>query len=319
MIEEIAKRLKSINENYKFEGDELDFSNKNYSPEKFSENNFYNISIVNSDKKISFIDGGNIEIVKKPDLSVQLIRVYCTTYQNNKRIESEKYEYFCLTKISDGVFQSEIFSDNNEIVPDISDLSLRSDDITIKQGLARASVSKIGNIARLFSELILAKKVSSKVDYVVMDGTLQEQMTGHSKYLKPLLEVNVCAIAKSSQLVTKSGRSLESAFKKKGMWYYSPLVKAENSEVNMYVVKLHDRGKCFRFEVNGKISDELLSLLVVNSRDPVFFGYPYGLIEADTFARVTNQEKEYYSTLLYSKVGLFEEKGSHEILDSISY
>ena len=43
--------------------------------------------------------------------------------------------------------------------------------------------------------------------------------------------------------------------------------------------------------------DELFYLLADNSKDPCFFGYPYGLIEAHKMALITNKEAQYYKTM----------------------
>ena len=73
-----------------------------------------------------------------------------------------------------------------------------------------------------------------------------------------------------------------------GLWKY----RLFEGAVPIYVVKLNENSKkCFRVE--GQINDEVLSLLVENSKDPTFIGYPYGLIEADKFARVSNEEKDH--------------------------
>jgi len=67
-------------------------------------------------------------------------------------------------------------------------------------------------------------------------------------------------------------------------------------------------------------------LLKENSRDPVFLGYPYGLIEADRFSRISNQEKERLRLQLklafgrdYKRIEEFENSlNAHDILDSIN-
>ena len=86
-----------------------------------------------------------------------------------------------------------------------------------------------------------------------------------------------------------------------------------------YVFRL-DIFKEQKFDIN-----EVLSVLVDNSNDLTFPGYPYGLLLSDRFARVSNEEKEYLRTLLQSKIGNKWSKLSkyvnldvHEILDNIS-
>ncbi|MBI1970504.1 hypothetical protein HYS47_02050 [Candidatus Woesearchaeota archaeon] len=43
-----------------------------------------------------------------------------------------------------------------------------------------------------------------------------------------------------------------------------------------------------------------LSSLLWNAADPLFPGYPYGLLEADQFARVSHEEQQYYQVVLSS-------------------
>ena len=67
-------------------------------------------------------------------------------------------------------------------------------------------------------------------------------------------------------------------------------------------------------------------MLSANCKDPVFIGYPYGLIEADKNARISNQEKDMLLTLFSTKFGKDWERikeslsniDAHEILDNIS-
>ena len=47
-------------------------------------------------------------------------------------------------------------------------------------------------------------------------------------------------------------------------------------------------------DITNQLDEDYILSLVDNSKDPVFYGYPYLLIEADKLARVTNKEKEYF-------------------------
>ena len=59
--------------------------------------------------------------------------------------------------------------------------------------------------------------------------------------------------------------------------------------------------------------------------DPVFIGYPYGLVEADRIARISNQEKESLKTMFLVKLRnkniekYLSSVNAHEILDRISF
>ena len=95
----------------------------------------------------------------------------------------------------------------------------------------------------------------------------------------------------------------------------------------VFIVKLNKSGKyCFQFETNKKEKiAETLEQLAKNCSDAVFPGYPYGLILADKFARVSNKEKEYLLTIFQAKAGktwgkikqYLNTKNAHSVLDNI--
>ena len=63
------------------------------------------------------------------------------------------------------------------------------------------------------------------------------------------------------------------------------------------------------------------------SNDPIFLGYPYGLIDVDQYVRVSDEEKNYLKIKFSAKLGkqfkkLSTEENSinaHQILDSIRF
>ena len=72
--------------------------------------------------------------------------------------------------------------------------------------------------------------------------------------------------------------------------------------------------------------NKICSLLSLNAKDPVFIGYPYGLVEADKLARISNQEADLLKTQLMVSFGKDWKKvknslnsmNAHQILDNIS-
>ena len=328
MDEIINKIKKSLDSNIDIENDKPYFSDKRYKPFTIEKRNFHEIKKINSNKKIVFIDGGNAEILRTASISLQLIRIYYTVYQNNKRIRSKKKEFFVLVNIVDKNYEVKIF-DN------FIDEELRFDlnDETLREGIHKVEISKVGETARRFAELKLIENIMDDLDnaIIVRDGSLQSSVTHEHEYFeriyKKALEKNniICGLSKSTTLITEKGNSLTYVLGKivpEGKWYYHPVVDIEHPDhqAEMFFVKLNEKSKhIFRFEVYKKQEfdiNEILSILVLNSKDPVFLGYPYGLIEADRFARVSNNEKEYYKTIICSKLD-FESKEVHDILDSI--
>ena len=77
--------------------------------------------------------------------------------------------------------------------------------------------------------------------------------------------------------------------------------------VELLIVKLHASSEyTFLLEIYDKQSefkDLITSNLAFNSKDAVFPGYPYGLILVDRFARVSNEERDYFLTKMEIKAG----------------
>ena len=276
-----------------------------------------------------------------------MIRVYYTIYQNNRRINAKKQDFYAFAyakDIDNELFYDVEFIENSNVLPDKNDLLLSSFDETIKQGIARASISNMSNIIRRFSELKTALNIIDlldKNDIIIFDGSLQCTFTNEKKYMDKLYEkasqknIIICGISKTTTLMTDKGNSIANALSKfniQGKWLYHPIVeiKSNGHKAEMAFVKLHEKSKyIFRFELykeqKEKLS-EVIGLLSTNCKDPVFIGYPYGLIEADKNARISNQEKDMLLTLFSTKFGKDWERikeslsniDAHEILDNIS-
>jgi hypothetical protein len=293
------------------EEDSIFFNNKIININK---NNFQTIYQKN-DKTLAFIDGGQAEIISAGNFCLSFIRIFAQLLNNNKKIESHKNEFYLFTKAEkiDGNLHyiSKIFTENEQLIEE-TDLIIDSNDATIRNGIERAPISKIANMARRFAELSLAAKISA--DYIILDGTLKPTFKNEEKYLTKLAE-NVCALAKTSQLFTTSGNSPAILLNKLGLegcWSYFLNNKT-------CFVKLHEKAKhIFRFEG----SKEVLPYLIQNSTDPLFLGYPYGLIFTDKLARISNTEKNSLKTkfLLKNKqlLDYLTTTNAHDILDSLS-
>ena len=333
--------ITSLKSNLKEKGTHIQFSDSSYKPIKISKENFHEIKDTEKTRKIAFIDGGNSEILKAPNFSLQLIRIYYTIYQK-KRISSKKKEFYVLINAinqeNNIIYKTQFFGLKKE------EISFNSLDKTIMQGNHRVSISSIGNAIRRFLELETAKEITEKLntnDIILLDGDLKASITNEISYLNKLYEkakekqITITAISKTSELFTEKGNALIPVLNElapNSEWYYHPLVEINNPnhKVYLYIIKLNKNSKyTFKFEIfketNNNIS-EILSIIKNNSKDPVFLGYPYGLIEADQFARVSNKEIDYLKTIFLTKLGNNKEiaqylntLNAHSILDSIAY
>ncbi len=265
--------------------DKILFNNKQI---EINKDHFAQIPTKSTQKSLAFIDGGNAEILSAGTFCLSLIRVGALIYLNNKKIKEHKNEFFLLTtakhELGEVVYESTIFPIQSAKIIDEQDLFISSSDATIKMGTERASITQVANMARRFAELAVAAMVSADgADVIVLDGTLEPSFRNEEKYLFKL-PMNICALAKSSSLFTVSGNSpvvLLQKLSPAGGWSYF-------IEEQSYFVRLHEKSRhVFRYTGNK----DFLSYLVENSTDALFLGYPYGLIAADKFARVSNEEK----------------------------
>ena len=316
------------------------FSNSKYTSFPLSKERLHKINDVPLNAKVAYLDGGNHEILCAPNFSVQVNRVYFNIFRGPKRLRHNSLhvpmEFFSVTYSSfrkDNIFfDTSLFPLENKsrsFLPNEGDLSFSSLDKTITSGTHRADVTRVASIARRFAEWTYAKHVVEKVlkqgDILVMDGSLQTAFTNESNYIKRLYEaanekgVLVTGLSKTSRLFTDTGLSLIGAVvnlaKESGMKtsFYLKIAEVQSYDHNavIFVVKLHPKAeRAFRYEINRvhflKLDEveiqEVFSQLSKNAQDIGFPGYPYGLIEADSFSRVRRSEVESFQMLLLSQI-----------------
>lgn len=309
----------------------------NIKGEKISKENFIRIKEKKEHSNIAFIDGGNAEIMGGSNFSLQFIRTAGILYKENKAKERTGYEFYILIKAFEEkgniIYKTEIFDVKGNVDINKEDLIFDSYDNTIKEGINQAKISKIGDIARRFSELATARHVCKKADIVVLDGSLKSCYSNENKYVKELIDkckknnCILCSIAKTSRVFTDAGKNAQSELddiSPEGTWIYK-ICKFD--DYSSYFTKLNKCSKhIFCIETKDKKEVSFAAAeLSKNSIDYVFPGYPYGLIEADRAARVENAEKEYLKTIFMSKLSKENIKKSirsidaHHILDNIRY
>jgi hypothetical protein len=328
------------------------FGSPDYELLPFSPSSFVPIKDVEPNVRIAFVDGGNQEILGAPNFSIQINRVYFNILKGRNRIIPKslpnKIEFYSAT-MSD-FRHEEIFYDTKifplkeefaDFVPNERHLSFSSVDKAVTLGNRRADIRIVATMARRFAEWEFSKHVIGKElergDLIVRDGTLQTSHTNEQIYTAGAFGVAIdkgvvfAGIAKTSRLFTTTGLSLLGAvqklaedYKVKGPWCL-PIAKVVNVNHNafLYVVKLHESAKyVFRYEICGEqaraMSEEdfcnVTSALASNSKDISFPGYPYGLIDADSFARVSDSEIEKYQVPLMaeiSKLGKWKKISRH--------
>jgi len=260
-------------------------------------------------KKIAFIDGGNAPIISSPGLNISFIRVYYTIYHKNRRIESDKSEFFCVARSEGKTNSSTIFFLKGFL----------EESLELEGDSCESIIDQTRRLAELMTAQYLLKKLDQG-DTIVLDGSLRCSNENEQSEMDRLLstgkdlEILISSIAKTCSLLTDDGQSLVQALRPhSGMWF----MPIADDNVDAFIVKLNKLAyHVFRFEIQKGQSrlvslDRLLGFIAANSTDPVFLGYPYGLIDADLFARVRNEEQDYLRVLFDYKPDV------HSILDNI--
>ncbi|MFH1591113.1 MAG: hypothetical protein ABIC95_04245 [archaeon] len=311
---------------------------KGYASVPFSEKRF--TPLTPTDRSLISVDGGNQEILGNSTMSFSFLRVCGVIVAPGKKRRIEKKEQYLLvrTRIKDGrpLFEARILREGEE--DDI--ITIDPMEESLRRGMYKATPQDAVGLIRRVSELRLAEVLVKEAEQgclVVIDGTLQCFFAAEQDALISLLataksrKVDVCALAKSSQFSTARGDSISAALLANEpipIWIYHPLLETDlvNHPAEIAFAKLHPRArKAFRFEV-PKGDDPVAAAygLVGDSTDPVFFGYPYGLVMADRFGRVQNEEIDYLKTRLFSLAKdrqdlidmILADTDSHRILDT---
>jgi NurA-like 5'-3' nuclease len=191
-------------------------------------------------------------------------------------------------------------------------------------------------VIRRFSELATAKELVKnleKDDIIVLDGSLEAKYTYESNILDELnmiaseKNISLCGFSKTCELLTDKGNSIIAALsdiQPDKEWYYHPIARIYDEKYDIFFAKLNKMSDyIFRVDISDKNFETIFNLLRQNSKDPVFLGYPYSLVEADKFARISNKELELLKTQFmagfgkdWNKISVFlKTKNSHEILD----
>ena len=342
--EVINKILESIDEKAILRETYPKFSGEGYRAHKIDARNFHEINKTNLNKKIAFVDGGNAEIIRSANFSLNLIRVCYVIYQNNKKITSKKFEILAfiqaINQNNEIQYKTSFFKIRNHI--ELDEITFNSFDHTLMLGINRAEISSVANAIRRFAELKTAKIVSDEnlADIIVLDGNMQSTLTNENKYLNELYEsctksnVILTALSKTSSLFTDNGNLLSVVLENISIfpsWFYYPIVEINsiNHKAEMFFAKFHNKSKhIFRFEifnVQREKGEETINTLAGNCIDPIFIGYPYGLVEADRIARISNNEKESLKTIFLIKLKnkniekYLSSVNAHEIIDRISF
>lgn len=344
MYEDIIKEIMQSLEENSSEATYSKFSGEGYKSYKIDAKNFHKITKPNSAKKIAFVDGGNAEILASANFSLSLVRICYVVYENNRRLGSKKFETLAFTKAisksGEIHYKTKFFGGNIPIKLD--EINFSSFDRTIMLGMNRAEIGSVASAIRRFAELKMTKMIADNklAEIMVLDGNLQSTITGENRHLAELYEscaknnVVLSALSKTTSLFTDNGSLLSVVLGNISPlhpWHYYPIVDIDNPShrAEMFFAKFHEKSRhVFRIEIFNQQkpkAEETINLLAANCIDPIFIGYPYGLVEADRVARVSNSERASLKTMFLVKLGnkniekYISSVNAHEILDKISF
>ena len=338
-VRQLAKELDSVLASTTL-GEPCFFSN-NYRSNPFDIKNFHQIQPSANHRRIAFVDGGHQAIIETPTVSINLNRVYFNIFEGRKRVAikglNQRIEFFSVTT---GTFENDyphyktaiypVNGDFNSILPNESLLEFTPNSGTNVNDRPILDITRVSSIARRFAEWSLSKHVVKELledkDILVMDGTLKAAFPNESEYcascyrLAATKGVIYTGLAKSSRLFTTTGLSLIGAIMELasniglgGVWYYHPIAESLSPEhaAELFMAKLHNHSdRIFRYDIQSEQArkmgrdelGEIISQLSVNSTDPSFLGYPYGLIDADDNARVRDEEVQSYRIMVLSEI-----------------
>ncbi|MFO8110808.1 MAG: DNA double-strand break repair nuclease NurA [Thermoplasmata archaeon] len=260
------------------------------------------------DRIVCCVDGGNNCIYRSPVDSLHLIRVYFNLFKGRKRYKNVKpLNTFLMVEDNDRHVKCNLY-------PMESDISIPKRDFLLSKDELGGS-EKAGRIIRTYLEWSAMKYAVEEYlhdgDILVKDGVLQTSVENEKKYADALyhaveeMNVNLVGIAKSCSLRTTLGHPLISAVRffardfDSELWMYHPLAINHNPDHrgDMSIVKYHPRSEyVFRTEFYDGFKqekEEVLGYLANQARDPLFLGYPYGLVDADIKARVSDEETKH--------------------------
>ncbi len=340
----VEKMLEITDDKMALAGSYAKFSGEGYKPFKIDVKNFHQIEKTGLNKRIAFVDGGSSEIIGSANFSLNLVRVCYVVYENGKKISAKKSEALAFaqaaTQNGEIHYKTSFFSTANSIGMD--EISFSSFDRTLMLGINRAEIGSVANAVRRFAELRVAKSVADDKtsDIIVLDGNLHGTLTNENEYLDDLYEscgknsIILAALSKTTSLFTDNGNLLSAvlgSISPLNSWFYHPIAEINNPshKAEMFFAKFHPKSRhVFRLEIfnmQKAKAEEAINELAGNCTDPVFIGYPYGLVEADRIARVSNHEKESLKTMLMVKLKnknvekYLSSVNAHEILDRMSF
>lgn len=278
----------------------------------------------------AYVDGGNAIVCRTPTYVASVNRVYSCAFRGRDRLDRPappRVQFLTLMRNvpKNGAvkYEFETFSKGAEhakYVPDAESIAAAAE--AVKDGKEH----RLHAIARGLAEWRMSAAVSGDLgdgDMVVVDGALFAWRGMEEVFMQEAVSVArergvvMCGLSKTTGLLMDSGRSLADHVMERcpeGAWYIPLGDVWEDGDPDVpgsFVVKLHPDAKyAYRLDIDAdalmrlgpKGTERLIASLAANSGDMHILGYPYGLVDADRFAQVRNDEASRYRDYLRSMI-----------------
>ena len=272
-----------------------------------------------------FVDGGIAELFSSADFSLFLLRVATVAYQEKRRGGHATRDFYAFVDVNEEKeLRIQLFGVDNGFSQELH----RRTALYFAAHPPEQNLSAVGSVLLQLSEFVEIVRIAHTLqpkDCIVRDGSLDVffEVFADGDVLLKQRPVFLCGLAKTNSLRTTTGHSVSLVLEKKsniGAWHY-PLTK------RLFFVKLHAKAKqVFRCDV--ALPDyRIFAALAAHAADPVFLGYPYGLVEADRLARVSMTEAAFLRKNIKMKLGsdaanldvLLGTSSTHDILDRMRF
>ncbi|MBI2580653.1 hypothetical protein HYV85_02495 [Candidatus Woesearchaeota archaeon] len=301
-----------------------------------------------------FVDGGNASLVSTPTAELQRLRTAAVAVAAGRIASVRQNEGDIIVRVAvDGekvAYATELFDSGLELSQESKSLAFEKSEIAISEGSNATAAGKAAEAVRRLAEIAAAKAAVKELadrhgwhyggrKIVIVDGALETFSEKESRAMNDLAaaakgtDVILGSVAKTCALLTDTGESLIAAAERLAEGKEGYIIVAEGlnerHRAAVAVAKLNtSAGYLFRVEAaNGSELGELVAALAMQSNDLAFPGYPYGLIMADRFARISGNDAEITKSKIAAtanaevKALLKDEKAlnAHSILDGKSY
>ncbi len=276
-----------------------------------------------------FIDGGSASLLSSSSFSLGFFRACIVKSEQDEFSVSFSEELYCAALQENDFFSLSTFPEH----PGINKVRVKSK--SLDESFSSFDSWKACSAARRLLEISLAIKAASdnKGSLIVLDGSLDgeeyEEMLLETLKRAALKNGNVViGLSKSNSFSTNMNRPLTYALlsRKKNSWIYKLKVSPSDRFKACYVKFSDGSSYAFRadfFPEQESQAIKALESLAGISNDALFQGYPYGLVEADDFARISLEEKQSIIAGLASLQdwNLLEKAAFdiHELLDSSKF